>query len=177
MNGLILTFTVILCYIIALQHYVGDVAQEAVSNRIQAEKFSDLSQLPDYDICRTTFDDQDRDEASCLAPNLGQDELAGLGVSCNWNGYICMGRTAYQLVQARTTAFVCVVWAENLRAYSSRTFDRPVFENTFSNVAMQKAITLAQIALYLVVGLPGRSCLGCCAWIPYGQLPDRPRNS
>ena len=61
----------ILCYIIALQHYVGDVAQEAVSNRSQAEKFSDLSQLPDYDICRTTYDDQDRDEVSCLAPNLG----------------------------------------------------------------------------------------------------------
>merc|ERR1719262_892267 len=156
-NGLILTFTVILCYIIALQYYVGNVAQEAVSNRIQAEKFSDLSQLPDYDICRTTFDDKDRDEASCLAPNLGQDELAGLGVSCNWNGYICMGRTAYQLVQARTTAFVCVVWAENLRAYSSRTFDRPVFENTFSNVAMQKAIGLAQTALYLVIFLPGLS--------------------
>merc|ERR1719301_496130 len=156
-NGLILTVTVILCYIIALNHYVGDVFQDAVSARIAAEKFSNLSELPDYDVCRTTSDGADRGYDSCLAPDLGDDSLAGLGVGCEWNGYICMGKTAYQLVQARTTAFICVVWAENLRAYSSRTFDRPVFENTFSNVAMQKAITLAQIALYLVIFLPGLS--------------------
>ena len=55
-NGLILTFTVILCYIIALNHYVGDVAQEVVSERIAAEKFGSLSDLPDYDVCRSTFD-------------------------------------------------------------------------------------------------------------------------
>ena len=36
-NGLILTFPVILCYIIALNHYVGDIAQEAISNRIAFE--------------------------------------------------------------------------------------------------------------------------------------------
>merc|ERR1719408_70183 len=156
-NGLILTVTVILCYIIAMNHYVGAVFQSEVSARIATEKFSGLSDLPDYDVCRTTLDGSDRDEASCLATDLGDASLAGLGVSCNWNGYICMGMTAYQLVQARTTAFICVVWAENLRAYSSRTFDRPVFENTFSNMAMQKAITLAQIALYLITFLPGLS--------------------
>ena len=51
----------------------------------------------------------------------------------------------------------CVVWAENSRAFSSRTSDRPVLENIFSNMAMQKAITLAQIALYLITFLPGLS--------------------
>ena len=50
-----------------------------------------------------------------------------------------------------------MVWAENSRAFSSRTSDRPVLENIFSNMAMQKAITLAQIALYLITFLPGLS--------------------
>ena len=65
-----------------------------------------------------------------------------------------MGMTAYQLVQARTTAFVCVAWAENFCAYSFRTFDRPIFECTFSNVATQKAIGLGQTAPYFAIVLP-----------------------
>lgn len=62
--------------------------------------------------------------------------------------------TSDQLRKARTTAFISVVWSENVRAYTSRSFDRPFFENLLSNTAMQKAIGLAQTALYVVIFTP-----------------------
>jgi magnesium-transporting ATPase (P-type) len=62
--------------------------------------------------------------------------------------------TSDQLRKARTTAFISVVWSENVRAYTSRSFDRPFFENLLTNTAMQKAIGMAQSALYLVIFTP-----------------------
>jgi magnesium-transporting ATPase (P-type) len=62
--------------------------------------------------------------------------------------------TSTGLMNARTTAFICVVWCENLRAYVSRSFHRPVWEGIFSNPNMQKAISLAQVALYVVILTP-----------------------
>merc|ERR1719199_237350 len=38
--------------------------------------------------------------------------------------YTYEGSTSYNLMRARTAAFVCVVWCENFRAYTSRSFDR-----------------------------------------------------
>jgi len=82
--------------------------------------------------------------------------------------------TSDALRRARTIAFISVVWSENVRAYTSRSFDRPFFENLFTNTAMQKAISLAQAALYLVIftpvlssdifGLEGAIC-GADGWI------------
>ena len=46
--------------------------------------------------------------------------------------------------RARTSAFISLVWAENFRAYCSRSFERPVWEGTFSNPSMNKAILMAQ---------------------------------
>ena len=43
---LILTVTVILCYIIAMNYYVGAVFQSEASAWIAAEKFSGPSELP-----------------------------------------------------------------------------------------------------------------------------------
>jgi len=63
--------------------------------------------------------------------------------------------TSLALVRARTSAFVCVVWCENFRAYTSRSFNNHVWVDTFSNTSMQKAILMAQIALYLVIFIPG----------------------
>lgn len=65
--------------------------------------------------------------------------------------------TAIGLTNARTAAFICVVWCENLRAYVARSFNRPVWEGALSNPAMQKAILLAQVALYIVILTPGLS--------------------
>jgi len=62
--------------------------------------------------------------------------------------------TSDQLRKARTTAFISVVWSENVRAYTSRSFDRPFFVDLLTNKAMQKAIGLAQAALYVVIFTP-----------------------
>jgi potassium/sodium efflux P-type ATPase len=69
-------------------------------------------------------------------------------------GYDYEGSTSYNLMRARTAAFVCVVWCENFRAYTSRSFDRWVCEGLLDNVAMQKAIFMAQCALYFVILTP-----------------------
>merc|ERR1711881_214085 len=65
--------------------------------------------------------------------------------------------TVDQLEKARTVAFISLVWSEAVRAYVSRSFNRPFFEDFLSNAQMQKAILVAQIALVVAVFLPGLS--------------------
>jgi len=62
-----------------------------------------------------------------------------------------------KLMDARTVAFISLVWAENVRSYVSRSFDQPVWVNFLGNKNMQKAICLAQICLYVAVLVPGFS--------------------
>jgi len=61
---------------------------------------------------------------------------------------------ASKLMDARTVAFISLVWAENVRSYTSRSFDRPVWHDLLGNVNMQKAIIMAQLCLYLAVLVP-----------------------
>merc|ERR1711977_495964 len=65
--------------------------------------------------------------------------------------------TAKQLAKARTVAFIALVWSENVRAYTSRSFDKLFIVDLLSNKYMQRAIGLAQAALYLALFLPGLS--------------------
>jgi len=67
------------------------------------------------------------------------------------------GFTATQLGKARTVAFIALVWSENVRAYTSRSFDKLFIVDLLSNKHMQRAIGLAQAALYLALFLPGLS--------------------
>eukprot|EP00924_Labyrinthula_sp_SR-Ha-C_P002375 snap_masked-scaffold_16-processed-gene-2.28-mRNA-1 protein AED:0.01 eAED:0.02 QI:0/0/0/1/1/1/2/0/1138 len=62
-----------------------------------------------------------------------------------------------KLAYARTTAFISLVYSENIRAYTSRSFTEPVWVDMWSNTSMQKAILFAQIALYCAVFIPGLS--------------------
>ena len=62
---------------------------------------------------------------------------------------------ATSIRRARTASFIALVWAENIRAYTSRSFEHGVWVQTFSNPSMNKAIVLAQIALYVALFLPG----------------------
>jgi hypothetical protein len=57
--------------------------------------------------------------------------------------------------RARTAAFISLVWAENFRAYCSRSFETPVWYNTFNNPSMNKAILMAQVSLYVALFIPG----------------------
>mmetsp|Transcript_18620 Transcript_18620/g.32600 ORF Transcript_18620/g.32600 Transcript_18620/m.32600 type:complete len:1078 (-) Transcript_18620:96-3329(-) len=60
---------------------------------------------------------------------------------------------------AQTVAFIALVWAENIRAYISRSFTRPMWHDILGNKHMQKAIVMAQICLYVAVLTPGFSDL------------------
>eukprot|EP01047_Picozoa_sp_COSAG01_P005184 COSAG01_NODE_175_length_22996_cov_18.857892_14_plen_1178_part_00 len=57
--------------------------------------------------------------------------------------------------RARTCAFISLVWAENFRAFCSRSFENGVWVGTFSNPKMNKAILMAQASLYIALWLPG----------------------
>merc|ERR1712241_1408388 len=59
-----------------------------------------------------------------------------------------------KLMDARTVAFISLVWSENVRSYTSRSFDQPVWVNFLGNEQMQKAIVMAQVCLYLAVLVP-----------------------
>jgi len=59
-----------------------------------------------------------------------------------------------KLMNARSVAFISLVWSENVRSYTSRSFDKPVWRNVLGNVQMQKAIFLAQMCLYIAVLVP-----------------------
>jgi len=58
------------------------------------------------------------------------------------------------LMRARTVAFISLVFAENVRAYTSRSFDRPFWQGLLSNASMQKAVVIAQVCLYAAVLIP-----------------------
>lgn len=62
-----------------------------------------------------------------------------------------------KLMGARTVAFIALVFSENIRAYTSRSFDRPFWQNLWSNVYMQYAVVLAQLSLWAAVLIPGLS--------------------
>merc|ERR1712072_662742 len=58
------------------------------------------------------------------------------------------------LMYARTVAFISLVLCENVRSYTSRSFDKPIWRNLCGNKSMHCAIILAQIALYTAVLVP-----------------------
>jgi len=58
------------------------------------------------------------------------------------------------LKDAQTVAFIALVFAENIRSYCSRSFDRPVCNNLLGNVNMQYAILLAEFCLFFAVLVP-----------------------
>merc|ERR1712072_654525 len=59
-----------------------------------------------------------------------------------------------KLMNAQTVAFISLVFSENVRSYTSRSFDQPIWRNLCGNPEMHKAIVLAQLALYAAVLLP-----------------------
>jgi len=62
-----------------------------------------------------------------------------------------------KLADARTVAFISLVFCENVRSYTSRSFDQPIWRNLCGNMDMHKAIILAQLALWAAVLIPGFS--------------------
>jgi len=81
---------------------------------------------------------------------INEQELAGIDIDSD-------ASMSLSLEKARTVAFISLVWSENVRAYTSRSFERPFYVELFRNVHMQKAIALAQVALYGAIFIPGLS--------------------
>merc|ERR1712025_403436 len=59
------------------------------------------------------------------------------------------------LERARTVAIISLVLSENVRAYTSRSFDKPVWTDLWKNKQMQMAIIMAQVALLVAIFTPG----------------------
>jgi magnesium-transporting ATPase (P-type) len=59
-----------------------------------------------------------------------------------------------KLANARTVAFISLVFSENIRAYVSRSFDKHCWVNFLGNKFMQYAIVAAEIALLCAVLIP-----------------------
>jgi len=67
----------------------------------------------------------------------------------------CVGEEHEEgLMKARTTAFISLVFSENVRAYTSRSFNKPVWVNLCANKVMLKAVVMAEIALIFAVFCP-----------------------
>merc|ERR1719215_573961 len=64
--------------------------------------------------------------------------------------------SAYEnsLMNAQTVAFISLVFSENVRSYTSRSFDKPIWRNLCGNPQMQWAILLAQVAMFSAVLIP-----------------------
>jgi magnesium-transporting ATPase (P-type) len=62
-----------------------------------------------------------------------------------------------RLADARTVAFISLVFCENVRSYTSRSFDKPIWRNLCGNMEMHKAIIMAQVAMWAAVLIPGFS--------------------
>lgn len=61
---------------------------------------------------------------------------------------------AAMMMNARTTAFISLVFSENIRAYISRSFTNHLWVKPFDNRNMQYAIGLAQLCLMVVLFVP-----------------------
>jgi len=81
---------------------------------------------------------------------INQQERAGISSDSD-------ASMSLALEKARTVAFISLVWSENVRAYTSRSFERPFWVELLRNVQMQKAILSAQVALYGAIFIPGLS--------------------
>ena len=179
-NGMILTICIFCTYMVALWAYGGALLSEDIMmpTREQCAIWpSSGAWAPTLKIdcglwtaCSTTSTDASFDPG-CAAwttqvayAELDESILADavvLAASSDGAMYMPHGNTdcdiciSESIRRARTTAFIALVWAENFRAYSSRSFENGVWVGTFSNPSMNKAILIAQAALYIALYVPG----------------------
>jgi magnesium-transporting ATPase (P-type) len=70
----------------------------------------------------------------------------------------CTGKPNKQkLMNARTCAFISLVFSENIRAYTSRSFNKPVWVKLCANRVMLVAVVIAQVMMWAAVFIPGLS--------------------
>jgi Ca2+-transporting ATPase len=193
-NGLILTVCIFCTYMIALWAYAGAFLTADITDpeREQCAIWPKNEMKPTLKIdcaiwtpCSST-NTSAMYNAGCAAYTLQPSYLAAdekaladavvLGTTGatgaiytphgNADCEICIKES---IRRARTCAFIALVWAENFRAYCSRSFENGVWVDTFANPSMNKAILMAQIALYVALFLPGlNNVLGLYVWEIHG---------
>ena len=117
-NGLIMTVGIMATYLVALDAYAGAFIQDRI---VGGDTWRDRNKCRVWDgsfFKYETYRDDDDEMKECAK---------------------------YSIRKARTVAFIALVWAENLRAYTARSFTRPIWVGTFSNPTMNKAILCADI--------------------------------
>ncbi|KAH8055598.1 calcium-transporting ATPase [Aureococcus anophagefferens] len=122
-NGMIMTAGITATYVVALHAYAGTYLTENIDRKTRDSCVVWGSGM--FSPKHEEFDD---------AFSEGDDD----------NFAEC---TEFAIRKARTVAFIALVWAENIRAYTARSFTEPIWVKTFSNPTMNKAIASAQAAL------------------------------
>ncbi|KAK7230427.1 calcium-transporting ATPase [Aureococcus anophagefferens] len=133
-NGMIMTAGITATYVVALHAYAGTYLTENIDRKTRDSCVvwgSGMFSSTKYEEFDDAFDEGDDDNfAEC---------------------------TEFAIRKARTVAFIALVWAENIRAYTARSFTEPIWVKTFSNPTMNKAIASAQAALWCALLVPGLS--------------------
>jgi len=145
-NGMILTASIMAIYVVALHAYAGAFFQKDIVKESRSScRVWRTTNFFSYIKLKDNHEEGD--------PNVEPDgELKGEDLA-DVKFERCYGKFAIR--RARTCAFISLVWAENLRAYTARSFTKPIFVKTFNNPAMNKAVFTAQICLYCALFIPG----------------------
>jgi len=181
-NGVILTICIFSTYMLALWAYAGAFISDDITGGSEGTRTSctiwdkDMTPTLDYDCgvwtaCSTTATIgqtlYNAACASCTATPCSDAVTAynvvNAGTAANaavWTPYgneNCNVCVTESIRRARTCAFIALVWAEGFRAYVSRSFENPVWVDTFANPSMNKAVALAQVTLMAALFIPGLS--------------------
>lgn len=129
-KGFACTIPNVIAYLLALNHYIGELDYDNISKDVQKE-------LGDFKICEAK-----EQEAH---PDWNTDQLFE---AC----YNVSGREA-AVYKAQTACFIGMVWSENVMGYVARSFDRPMWHNFLGNVHMQWATAIAETGLMIAIFL------------------------
>ncbi|KAH8070010.1 calcium-transporting ATPase [Aureococcus anophagefferens] len=132
-NGMIMTAGITATYVVALHAYAGTYLTENIDRKTRDSCVvwgSGMFSSTKYEEFDDAHEGDDDNFAEC---------------------------TEFAIRKARTVAFIALVWAENIRAYTARSFTEPIWVKTFSNPTMNKAIASAQAALWCALLVPGLS--------------------
>ena len=182
-NGVILTICIFCTYMIALWAYAGAFLSDDITSdtRSSCSIWPETGAMtPSLDLdcsswiaCSSLVSSSMYNAACATWTNQAQYSVTGQAAIAtavkdattgatgaiyakygNEDCNICIDES---IRRARTCAFIALVWAEGFRAYVSRSFENPVWVDTFANPSMNKAVLLAQVTLFLALFIPGLS--------------------
>lgn len=180
-NALILSVSIFGTYLLALWAYAGAFFSEDITDITRTHcsiwdqsgglhtphitidcglwtACSNTTDAEGYHVGCATWQTQDAyaaPEEKRLADAVVAEHFADGAIYTAHGNQACEVCIDTSIRRARTVAFIALVWAENFRAYCSRSFENVVWVGLFSNPHMNKAIVVAQVSLYTALWLPG----------------------